>query len=40
MDKLIHYVNTNKKDFAMFETMVEAIEEDVAKYIMKAEIRQ
>ena len=25
--------------FAMFETMVEAIEDDVAKYIMKAEIR-
>ena len=25
--------------FAMFEAMVEAIEEEVAKYIMKAEIR-
>ena len=25
--------------FAMFEAMVEAIEDDVAKYIMKAEIR-
>ena len=25
--------------FAMFETMIESIEEDVAKYIMKAEIR-
>lgn len=25
--------------FAMFETMIEAIEDDVAKYIMKAEIR-
>ena len=30
------FANINKKDFAMFETMVEAIEDDVAKYIMKA----
>nr|WP_295971854.1 preprotein translocase subunit SecA [uncultured Bacillus sp.] len=29
-----------QEGFAMFEVMVEAIEEDVAKYIMKAEIRQ
>ena len=29
-----------QEGFAMFETMVEAIEDDVAKYIMKAEIRQ
>jgi preprotein translocase subunit SecA len=29
-----------QEGFAMFEMMVEAIEEDVAKYIMKAEIRQ
>ena len=28
-----------QEGFAMFETMVEAIEDDVAKYIMKAEIR-
>ena len=28
-----------QEGFAMFETMVEAIEEEVAKYIMKAEIR-
>lgn len=28
-----------QEGFAMFETMVESIEEDVAKYIMKAEIR-
>jgi preprotein translocase subunit SecA len=29
----------NHEGFAMFESMIEAIEEDVAKYIMKAEIR-
>jgi preprotein translocase subunit SecA len=29
-----------QEGFAMFELMVEAIEEDAAKYIMKAEIRQ
>ncbi|HWO77273.1 MAG TPA: preprotein translocase subunit SecA [Bacillus sp. (in: firmicutes)] len=29
-----------QEGFAMFETMVESIEEDVAKYIMKAEIRE
>lgn len=29
-----------QEGFAMFEMMIEAIEEDVAKYIMKAEIRQ
>ena len=29
-----------QEGFAMFEAMVEAIEDDVAKYIMKAEIRQ
>ena len=28
-----------QEGFAMFEAMVEAIEDDVAKYIMKAEIR-
>ncbi len=28
-----------QEGFAMFETMVEAIEDDIAKYIMKAEIR-
>lgn len=29
----------NHEGFAMFESMIEAIEEDVAKYVMKAEIR-
>lgn len=29
----------NSEGFAMFEAMVEAIEEDAAKYVMKAEIR-
>ncbi|RLQ96771.1 preprotein translocase subunit SecA [Falsibacillus albus] len=36
IDPLREYQN---EGFAMFEAMVEAIEEDVAKYVMKAEIR-
>ena len=34
------FANTNKKDLRCLKTMVAAIEDDVAKYIMKAEIRQ
>ena len=39
MDKLIHFANINRKDLRCSRKWLMSIEDDAAKYVMKAEIR-